>query len=375
MSSSTHIGQLLGQLVLIHPRTGIKGLGTFQASYQSATIDYVQGQIHPPGRSLEFLGGTIHPADDCTMHYAALAGVDDIKATEDISSWTRDTLERLYHKQLVILPGVGRLFSDANGQVQFVAERVRMEEVGFGLPVLNYYPILREKQAYVHKVQQEKTLQQDAEKYVAPVELEARNNSMWLQRWLPLGLAACMALVIGVAIYQNQQKLQGQGTADRVPVNQPRINQAPSAIFPQEALGLPATPVPPPPAIPAPAEPEEKDGDEATAPVTKNTPAPKKADKAIQQDKDAESDEEIVAAGVPSTPKQEAIVIIGAFSKKQGMQVYEKKIYSLGYQPYHDRKNGLYRVGAKVPYTHNSELPGKLQWFRNKVDAEAFFLK
>lgn len=373
MSSSTHIGHQLGQLVLIHPRTGIKGLGTFQASYQSASIDYVQGQIHPPGRSLEFVGGDIHPADDCTTHYAALAGVDAIKATEDISSWTRDTLEKLYHKQLVILPGVGRLFSDANGQIQFVAERVRMEEVGFGLPVLHYYPILREKQAYVTKVRQEKTQQQEAEKYVAPAELEARGNSMWLQRWLPLGLAACMALVIGVAIYQNQQKIQGQQTADRLPVNQPRINQAPSTLFPQEALGLPATPPPAPPATSTNPEPEEKDGDETPEPAKKVKPAPKATDKAIAQDKDADSDEEIMAAGVPA--KQEAVIIIGAFSKKQGMLAYEKKIYRLGYQPYHDRKNGLYRVGAKVPYTHKAELPGKLQWFRSKVDTEAFLMK
>jgi len=333
-----HISELLFQ----HETVIFPGFGGIVTGYKSASIDYVQGLIHPPSKELTFNEKlTINDGmlerfvrDRYDMSYE--------EAQQAVGAYVTKVQVSLDKGELVFFPKVGRLYRNYERKLQFLQDNTNYNTATFGLPPVQFYPILRSKDALAKE---------------APVPIEQHqmvgNKTSFAkiaQRAMPVLIGfAVVGIAISLFLLRPEGILDENGPST-LPVAQ-RLNKKPAATEKASILNLSN---------------DKKAAIKKTAPVV--------AQEVEEDEVDYASDFEAEEMARKAAQK-ECVIIVGAFSKKSGVQKTVDKIYDLGYDAYQDKKRGLTRVGVQFAYKNRNDIEKALKRVRKNIHHKAWVYK
>ena len=131
------------KLLFLHEALVIPGFGGFTATRTPATADYVGGTVSSPAKTLSF-------SENLTIDDGIL--INDIVLTHGISTEDAkrvvdefvDKMQSLLsQREIVTLPGVGRLYKNYVQKIQFLPDATNFNAASYGLPPLQFSPIAR----------------------------------------------------------------------------------------------------------------------------------------------------------------------------------------------------------------------------------------
>lgn len=134
------------KLLFLHDTLVIPSFGGFTAQRAPAGVDYVGGAITPPSKTLAF-------NENLTIDDGILA--DDIAATHHISAeeaqeaiqqFVARIQAQLNQREIVTLPGIGRLYKNYVQKIQFLPDATNFHAGSYGLPPLQFSPIARSRE-------------------------------------------------------------------------------------------------------------------------------------------------------------------------------------------------------------------------------------
>ncbi len=134
------------KLLFLHDALIIPGFGGFTATRTPASTDYVGGTVNPPAKTLAFsenltIDDGLLSADIADAH--GLSTQDAQNAVEEFVEKMRDLLD---HREIVTLPGVGRLYKNYVQKIQFLPDATNFNAASYGLPPLQFSPIARSRE-------------------------------------------------------------------------------------------------------------------------------------------------------------------------------------------------------------------------------------
>lgn len=133
------------KLLFLHETLNIPNFGGFTAVHANASVDYVGGTVHPSHKSLAF-------SENLTLDDGIL--VDDIANTHGIpyedarqalTEYVEKMRDLLNQREIVTLPGVGRLYKNYVQKIQFLPDATNYSTESFGLLPLQFSPIARSR--------------------------------------------------------------------------------------------------------------------------------------------------------------------------------------------------------------------------------------
>jgi cell division septation protein DedD len=134
------------KLLFLHESLVIPGFGGFTATRTPAVADYVGGTVSPPAKTLTFSENlTVDDGilvDDLTQS----AGIQADEARELIAAFVEKTRQLLDQREIVTLPGVGRLYKNYMQKIQFLPDSSNFNTASYGLPPLQFSPIARSRE-------------------------------------------------------------------------------------------------------------------------------------------------------------------------------------------------------------------------------------
>lgn len=124
----------------------LPGIGLFETKLKESAIDQVQGMIHPPSKEILF-NSNVSGDDGVLVDFIKRKyGAEELSARTALAEFTNDLRLRIHRKEIIAIPDVGRLYLDFEKNLQFLPDRVNYNKDAFGLPSLNYYPVLQDEQ-------------------------------------------------------------------------------------------------------------------------------------------------------------------------------------------------------------------------------------
>lgn len=316
----------LERLLYRHPVVIMPGLGAFQTAKTDARPDAVGGVINPPARTLTFNESLT--ADDGML-------VEDIAQTHQIAAeearelvrkFVDQTQELLAKREIVTLPGIGRLYRNYVQKIQFLPDSTNFNTDAYGLPSLQFSPIPRARDA--------------AEPAPAPTPAPEKPKAAPLpaqekdpDRWLPLlGLGILLLLAGGGYLYirsLNEAKKQAAAT----PVESPQTES-------------PAPPERETAALPAPGNTEK--------PAAKPTPAP---------------------AAPKTAGNRRCVIVIGQFKDPVNIAQLQTKLTKNGFKVYQAPGKFGQQIGVEFNYRLDSELEQNLGALRKLTGVQDLWVK
>ncbi len=328
------VKQHIGQILYERDSLIIPNLGGFVSSYKPAAIDHVQGMIHPPSKKLSFNKNLIINDGILINCLQETLDVSVEEAKKSIDDFVKRTIEVLNNREIIVFPGVGRLYKDYENNIQFLQYNTNYNTSVFGLPELQFYPILRARSS--GNFSPDNGTPQ-------PAVARSFNYRNSLTAIIPFLLVAIIA--IGAMLYFNNQPENGD-IAAAMPVSDIRINKKPG-----EQLSI-------------------IEGIKNTITKPELAPEPEPEIDIIPEEASNINTE----AATLSPAFNECIIIIGAFSKKAGVEQRINEIIDLGYSVYQDKKGRLTRVGIQFAYQKENEIEEKLDVMRDRFDNHAWVL-
>jgi hypothetical protein len=125
---------IIAQLLLKHDCVIVPQLGGFVTFYKSAVIHPINHSIQPPSKQLGF-NRHLTTSDGLLLNnYVKSTGETITKAQVELEQWTQQILNHLANGQKAHLDGIGTLWTDAQGQMQFLpSEKFITDFTSFGL--------------------------------------------------------------------------------------------------------------------------------------------------------------------------------------------------------------------------------------------------
>ena len=314
------------KLLFLHDALIIPGFGGFTATRTPATTDYVGGSVAPPAKTLAFSENLTVDDGVLVGDVAQTHGIALEDARKAIAEFVEKIQNLLNQREIVTLPGVGRLYRNYVQKIQFLPDSTNFNASSYGLPPLQFSPIARSREV-TDKPAAESTASTSSvpaeTPYTAPAETFTPSVRGGRSRMgLALGIIFLFAsLAIGIWYWQ-QRKKQAL-IADRDRTEQTDI-------------------------------PEEK-----TTRTEKPAAAEKKPEhKNVEDSAQNAADEKMAAAReqVAKTAEgRECILIIATLREKNNADRLMQILRNDGHEVYFLEKNG-YQVGVKFKYTKVSEI-------------------
>ncbi len=328
-SMQIDVGASISELLYVHQAVTIPGLGAFVSSYKPANIDQVEGKIAPPSKQIQFNKNLLIDDGLLVKQLREQYRLSYGEAMRAVDDYAKEVKGKIENREIVTFPKVGRLYKDYEQNYQFLPDETNFNTDSYGLPTLEYYPVVR--------TSQEKVLAAAAANITAAKNLQQKS---WLQRNLLL-VSSLSAFVIAGSVYlllQNpkSEPITEEETISSIPVSPKRYNVSPS----------------------------ENDG--ATAGVEEVN------DRSIA---DAEADDSDSEAATLKPGTKSAIITIGTFSKPDNVERLIKKIYKAGYEPFTEKVGKNTRVGVQLKYDNTSELNNIVKEISAAFDTKAVIHK
>lgn len=349
------VASCIGELLYEYNSVIIPGVGGFVAKYKEAAIDQLQGTVSPPSKELNFNTNLVlndgilvnHVKNKHQLAYEEARGVVD--------GFVEQLKEALENGQKVVIPLVGELYQDYRKNIQFRPESQNYNTDTYGLPNVQFYPIIREKADLEEPAKEEVA--------IAPAPLVTKSSrtddwldkaGLWFQEYLPyLAVAALMIVVLGL-YFVLRDPPPADPTADANDKKEnPRINQKPG---------------------------DDKDTDTSLS------------DEITEEDENADFENEVTTVdeeedenyqeedkpdtdGITTAPGQKScVIIIGGFGDKRNAAKRTKLIYEEGYEAYTDKKRNIHRVGIIFNCEDPADVDRMLRYAQRKFDRRAWVL-
>lgn len=306
------------KLIFLHDSVALPSLGLFVAKRSAARVDQDSGMLLPPMRSLHFEESSV--ADDglIVSDLAATHQLSSAEARQVLQRWIDGLRERLESREIVSIPGIGRLYRNYARSLQFLPDSSHFSPEHFVSPTLQFSPL-----GEVRKVLDTPGVALEQQPPLR--EKEGKSNGRLIGLFVALFLVAL-----------------GAGAYWWLSARQP---DAPVAVVPA-APEAAEVPKPAPPA--AVAEVEEMAVEEALpaqeTPVVKPAPGtakiapPKQAPKAV-------------AAEAEKT----CILVVATKKDRAEAETLRSTLKNSAYEAYIVSKNG-YQVQVRFPYEQVSEI-------------------
>lgn len=424
---------ILFKLLHRHERVGVPGLGDFRTTPRSAVIDHVQGVIHPPFKVLSFEESPNTSGDALIQSIRQTYNIDTNTAQQAINYYVAQIQEALSRKEFVAIPSVGRICRNHENKIQFFTDNNNFSTAVYGLPAVQYYPILRNSETPLHispSPTPVPTAIADIEKPLSTApSLESAANVMGgasIDAQLPnvppstfsntkmnllsgiewrkiLPITAAIIGFFSVAMFISRtvaaNKATGTAKADielqSFPIATEQINTPSSANTPKtnndgidSLANIYSTP---------------KSGDDFKAYPSEKSQigdAFSTNNKATSKPTTTNNDDLIFDAGgngFDTTPKGKkknvhavsvntvkkakgkgrgkGIMVIGSFKEGDNVQKLINKIKEVGFEPYKEYKNNMVRIGVKMPaYSSELEKTSIIQEIRAFFGANAWLM-
>ena len=143
MDISVFISDLLYQ----HDCVIVPGFGGFICNYRPAEIHPVLHVVNPPSKAVSF-NRNLRTNDGLLVNYIAKTGdISFQRSQELINNWVESSKSLLKKNETLNLKGIGRVFSDIEGNIQFTPDdSVNYLRTSFALKPLSARPVLRGKE-------------------------------------------------------------------------------------------------------------------------------------------------------------------------------------------------------------------------------------
>ena len=354
------VGSQLAPLLQQHDTVIMPQVGAIESAYQSATIDYVQGKVFPPSRALSF--NRHLQLDDGVLLQAVQEayGISYEEARRLVEAFGDGVRQELAQRRPVQLPAVGRLFADLSGQHQFIPDQNNFNPDAFGLPAVQFYPVLRDR-ATVPGASPEP-------RAITPREAATPSRRVQITRKLnaalPYVLAAAFVGIVSSVVLLQQQTVADTNATARARTIANRINQKPGLedtyVLPSEAAedAAVSTPVLADELPPAPsASPATPVSGEVVA--LEETPVDP-----------LDTDRSTLPPGT-----RVDVAVVGAFGNAKNVRNMVERIYAAGYEAYTEKQGRLTKVGIEFAYTDRDERFDFLRQIQEEFNPSAYLLR
>ncbi len=323
------IGNYISSLLYKNKTVALPGLGSFEAAYQPAVIDQVQGELHPPGKTVAFNANLVSDDGLLSGMIQERYGLSPQEATQTLERYVSEVKEAIGRREIVVFPKVGRLYQDYENNLQFLPDGNNYDVGSYGLPTVSFYPVARSARPQPVKESPGKAPKARA---VPLQSAQATNNGL-------IAAIAAATVVVSVAIYflifgtdqDHQQAMQ-----QTVPTS--RVNVRP--------------------------------GDENTAKATPEEEAPSEAE--TQANATADDTEEADTERPTPVPGQQSyVIIVGVFGNPDNVKQLIDDIYDAGYEPYTEKAGKLTKVGVQRTYRSEAEIEAAIKDVRKRFTKDA----
>lgn len=134
------------KLLYLHDSLVIPGFGGFTATRTPATTDYVGGTVNPPSKTLVFSENLMVDDGLLTADIAVAHGISKEDAGRAVEEFVEKMKALLDQREIVTLPGVGRLYKNYVQKIQFLPDATNFNSTAYGLPPLQFSPIARSRE-------------------------------------------------------------------------------------------------------------------------------------------------------------------------------------------------------------------------------------
>ncbi|MBK8564599.1 MAG: SPOR domain-containing protein [Saprospiraceae bacterium] len=354
---TTDVNKAIQELLFEQTAVIIPSLGGFTSLPVPATVDYVQDVVTPPASKLDFNPNLVLNDGILVQHLQKnnLSTYQEAEAlVENYVNSVRSTLER---REIYEIPKVGRLYLDYEQKIRFMPEGTNFNADSFGLPTVDFQPLVKEKPKVVHA--QPKPLVEAAavEAAASSDNIEEPETSM-LMKVLPW-VVLLAAILIALALY----KIFGGGPSK------------PIADVPQAIERLNVKPVLP--EAPAKVEEDPSKSESASSTPVPNEDAPSVAQPPVAEQPKPSSPQPAPKEQVATpTPKAEEVttersdkyyLVVHSFGKQGNATKFASTLKGDGYATRTKKVGNLYRVG--VVFKSTGEMEKERQVLANKYKA------
>ncbi len=123
----------------------IPNFGGFTSAYKPAVVDAVNGQLSPPSFHIAFDANLQMNDGRLVDHIRQKYRLSSTVALEYIEAFSNETRQNFDKGEIVVLPEIGRLYRDFAHKIQFLPDSTNFNTASFGLPTIQYVPIMRNK--------------------------------------------------------------------------------------------------------------------------------------------------------------------------------------------------------------------------------------
>lgn len=334
----------------------IPGFGGLMSAYRSASIDHVQGILYPPSLSISF-NENLHVNDGILMnHLLQQEGLDSEQARIAIEQFVENAKIRLEKREIVIFPGVGRLYKDYEGRMQFLQDNTNFNQDAYGLPNVQFYPILRNRALAGQEAPQpaqagRPTAASKKENRFVPLLRSAQTVLPLLAGFAMIGFAVSYMLMTDTGEVNIAENLT-------MPVAEKRVNKKPTV---EDITTMSVI------------DGFSNKSSESRGVITEEIT------------EDGELIDEIPEVEIPEVEKEEieigpsrkrGVIVIGCYKFKKSIQKMADKVVAEGFDVYQARigNSDIIRVGAQFAYEDRKDLYEKLEIIKDKIEDRAWIL-
>jgi len=134
------------KLLFLHDALVIPGFGGFTATRTPASTDFVGGTVNPPAKTLAFSENLTIDDGLLTADIANAHGLSSEDAGRTVEEFVEKMRNLLDQREIVTLPGVGRLYKNYVQKIQFLPDATNFNAASYGLPPLQFSPIARSRE-------------------------------------------------------------------------------------------------------------------------------------------------------------------------------------------------------------------------------------
>jgi hypothetical protein len=316
------IASCIANLLYLHDTVILPGLGAFEGAYTAASIDAVQGVVHPPSKKLRF-NPHLRIDDGLLVHeIVSQYQYSNEQARAEVEAYASRLRQSLDKREIVEIAGVGRLYIDFEGGYKFLPAPQNFNAGAFGLPDVRFDPVKR-KPATVPVAQQE-----------APKAAPAVRKPIDLKQYAPYAwIIALAAVILSVSLFFIIRQIRSYPE---------------SGVMMELPPAAPTTPA-------GDMEDDEPEVDEDNAFVTGSLG-------------------ELVDTEAPTRPPgvKEAVAIIGTFGEDANAEKQIQALFIDGYEAYTDKQGGATRVGVRLAYETEAELDTQLKVIQSRYNKKAW---
>jgi cell division septation protein DedD len=133
------------KLLFLHDQLNIPSFGGFSVRRVPAAPDYAGGTINPPSKALTFNENLTTDDGLLVQEVATANGISTEEARRVIQEFVDQIQAALNQREIVTLPGIGRLYKNYVQKIQFLPDATNFDTEAFGLPPLQFSPIARSR--------------------------------------------------------------------------------------------------------------------------------------------------------------------------------------------------------------------------------------